>query len=85
VDDPHHRCRSVRELWDSDLQECFRHGQEGRSVEGSVIAKAWGTLSVTALLVAMSSLKDDNIDRVCARWDGMNEANPCGCHVAFDQ
>jgi hypothetical protein len=40
---------------------------------------------LTAPLVAMSSLKDDNLGRVHARWDGTNEVNPRGCHMAFDQ
>jgi hypothetical protein len=44
-----------------------------------------GTFPVIAPPVAMSSLKDDNLGRVHSRWDGTNEVNPRGCHMAFDQ
>jgi hypothetical protein len=50
-----------------------------------VIMKARGTSPVTASPAAMSSLRDDNHGQVRARWNGTNEVNPRGCHVAFDQ
>jgi hypothetical protein len=56
-----------------------------RKAEGPVIAKARGKFPVTTPPVAMSSLKDDNLCRVRARWDGMNEVNRHGCHMVFDQ
>jgi hypothetical protein len=46
------------------LWECFRHGEEGRRVEGSVNTKGRGTSPVTISLVTMSSLRDDDHGQV---------------------
>jgi hypothetical protein len=48
-------------------------------------AKGRGTSPITISPMTMSSLRDDNHGQVHARWNGMNEVNPHGRHVAFDQ